>query len=765
MLRTIWRRFLSRLKSDIQSPISKRRSRSLFLEPLEDRITPATVSWINPAGGSWNNPANWSSGALPAAGDDVVINLAAGEAVQLSGGSASINSLQLGDTLLLDGGALSVAGNLVNAGTIQLESNGAGNALVVRGTLTNDPGAVLSADQGAASVQQIAANIDNQGTISVASGVGLVIQGATSSGPNVTQAGGTLTVAGGGWVVQLGGVFHFTGGALPAEFVAFNSELDIENTVSATAVIEVRGNQNVLENNLAHGVTLWVQGWDGNGNAELTTANGAVNDGTILLASGGAGYNCDLAVAAGGTFTNAADGVIDAQAGTGGGRDVYGNWVNYGTVNVEPGTGLLLQGVASQGPAFTQAGGTLTVPGGSWVVQVGGVFHYTGGALPGEFVAFNSELDIENTVTATAVIEVRGNQNTLDRNLAPGVTLWVQGWNGNGNAELTAANGAANDGTILLESGGAAYNSDLAVANGGTFTNAADGVIDVQAGSGGGRDVYGNWINYGTVDVEPGTGLNLQGASSSGPNFTQAGGTLTVPGGGWVVQVGGVFHFTGGALPGEFVAFDSELDIADTVTATAVIEIRGAENVLDENRTPGVTLWVQGWNGNGDADLTAAAGAVNDGTILLESGGAGYNCNLATAAGGSFTNAADGVIDVEAGTGGGRLIQGTLNNEGLLKADTAMQWSGALANAGTVTVAAGVQVNVAGLNGAAPSLSQTAGSLTVNGSLLLPDGTLDVQGARWTATARSRFRTPSCRSGRRRPARCPSRSWAKTICW
>ena len=594
-----------------------------------------TDSWINPLGGSWNDPGDWSNAALPTANDDVVINLPSTVAVYLSDGSASVNSLQVNNTLVLDGGSLTVAGDLVNAGAIDLASTDANSdaALIVNGILTNTPTGLLSADQGAGSVRYVTGNLDNQGSVSVDPGVGLVLQGAGPSGPDFTQESGNLTVPGGGWVVQVGGAFHYTGGALPGEFVADNSELDIADTVTATAQIEIRGTQNVLDRNLAPGVTLWVQGWNGNGDARLTAADGAVNDGTILLESGGSAYNSDLAVADGGTFTNAADGVIDVQAGSGGGRDVYGNWVNEGTVDVEAGAGLVLQGVGGVGPDFTQAGGTLNA-GAGYVVEVGGVLHYTGGALGGEFVTAGTELDVEDA-TGTGLIEVRGQDNQLDQNLAPGVTLWVQGSDWNGSASLTAAPGAVNAGTILLEPIHHDYwTSDLFV--GPSFTNAATGVINVQAGAGGGANVYGSWVNEGTIDVEAGAELFLQPDAAGGPDFTQAGGTLNA-GAGAVAQIGGVFHYTGGAIGGEFVVAGAELDVEDAA-GTGLIEVRNTQNVFDQNLAPGVTLWVQGSDWNGDATLTANDWAVNAGTILLESVGSAHNSDLAVAGGGTLTN-------------------------------------------------------------------------------------------------------------------------------
>src|SRR5262245_32257288 len=47
----------------------------LRVEELEDRLVPATVTWINPAGGDWNTAVNWSTGAVPGPSDDVIIDL------------------------------------------------------------------------------------------------------------------------------------------------------------------------------------------------------------------------------------------------------------------------------------------------------------------------------------------------------------------------------------------------------------------------------------------------------------------------------------------------------------------------------------------------------------------------------------------------------------------------------------------------------------------------------------------------------------------
>jgi hypothetical protein len=103
-----------------QQPATGRRAR-IRLETLEDRVLPSTVTWISSSSGSWNTAANWSTGAVPGAGDDVVINQPGSVTVTLAG-STSIHSLSItGDTLDVTSGTLSVAANSSNAGAIQVE--------------------------------------------------------------------------------------------------------------------------------------------------------------------------------------------------------------------------------------------------------------------------------------------------------------------------------------------------------------------------------------------------------------------------------------------------------------------------------------------------------------------------------------------------------------------------------------------------------------------------------------------------------------------
>jgi hypothetical protein len=213
-----WRRFLVGLKQRSNALVSRdrvrRRSPRLFLEPLEARIVLSTNTWLNPLGGSWNDPSNWSNAAIPSAADDVVITLPSAATIRLSGGAVSIHSLQVNNSLIIDGASLSVAGDVANAGEIDLTStNGSADAtLTIGGLLTNTSSGHLSSEQGAGGGRFVVGNWVNQGTVDAQAS--LVLLGTNGSGPDFTQAGGALTAEGGAAVVQGGGTFHYTRGSL-----------------------------------------------------------------------------------------------------------------------------------------------------------------------------------------------------------------------------------------------------------------------------------------------------------------------------------------------------------------------------------------------------------------------------------------------------------------------------------------------------------------------------------------------------------------------
>jgi hypothetical protein len=808
----------------------RKRPLSLVLEPLEERVLLTVNSFINPSGGAWEDAANWSLGAVPGPSDDVAINLSGNVTVQLATANASVNSLQVVNTLQLEGGSLAVQqgaqvqgrlsveagsfsasggltvtggtldfdggslnattvltnatlnlgsggtgaasfvahggctlnGNLAagqslavqgcdaagtatltwasgwtNAGTVTLQSADHwyvdSNLVVAGGVLTNAPGGDIEALAGSGGGRRLTGSLANQGLLHIGSGVGFVVAGGATA-PALAQQAGSVQVDSGAWLEQYGGSFTFTGGAVsgPGEFALDNVQVSVAATVTAAARIELRGPQNTLLGNASSAVTLDLQGDNWEGDAILTTAAGAVNAGTIQLDSMGSWGNAGL-VAGGSPFTNLATGVLDVERDNGTSRFFTGSFINQGLLHVGAGVQLVLNGTA---PSLAQQAGTIQIDTGSWAELFGGSFDFTGGAITGagQFAVDNSTLAVAASVTAPSVVGLRGPGSVLLDNASSAVTLSLLGNQWDGDAVLTAAQGASNAGTIVLDSTSAWGNAGLVV-GGSAFTNLATGVIDVRVGNGSRRSITGAVVNEGLLHTEYGVGLVLAGGAAPA-SFTQQSGAVQVDAGSWVEQYGGTFDFTGGAVngPGEFALDGVAVSVAATVTTAAVIELRGPQNTLVGNAASAVTLDLQGDNWEGDAILTTAEGAVNAGTIELDSMGSSGNAEIVVG-GSSFTNETTGVIDVWRDNGTARSLSGPLVNQGLLYAGASVQVTGPLRNEGTIQVVAGWQMTV---TGAGTILTQAGGNIAVGGTVQLIGGEFDSSAARLPAPATSR---------------------------
>ena len=101
----------------------------------------ATVTWVNPAGGDWNDTNNWSTGALPGAGDDVIIPPGSPITVTHSTGTDTIHSLQNNQAFTLSGGSLTIATTLLASNTVTLSGGTLRTATIVT---TNGASLVVS---------------------------------------------------------------------------------------------------------------------------------------------------------------------------------------------------------------------------------------------------------------------------------------------------------------------------------------------------------------------------------------------------------------------------------------------------------------------------------------------------------------------------------------------------------------------------------------------------------------------------------------------
>jgi hypothetical protein len=181
-----------------------------WVEVLEDRVVLSQVFWTNPAGGDWSVASNWSTGQLPGAGDDVVINTP-GITITHSGGTDSVNSITSQDPIVLSGGTLSVAGNstlssltmtggtLTGAGTVTVtgQTTWTGGTMSGSGTTVAQGGMALSGgsldgrtlnNYGAAALAGAGAGVGMLGTVNMSNGIATLVVSTLARGKHSITA-------------------------------------------------------------------------------------------------------------------------------------------------------------------------------------------------------------------------------------------------------------------------------------------------------------------------------------------------------------------------------------------------------------------------------------------------------------------------------------------------------------------------------------------------------------------------------------------------
>jgi hypothetical protein len=587
---------------------------------------PGTVVWDGGGDGvSWHDPLNWSNDRVPGATNDVRITPATATTVYFQGAQPTVRSLVNQATLWLRGGAsghavLSVSGDLTNHGTIRLQTVGGGydDSVTVGGTLANASDGLIEVSPGTGGGRYLAARVVNQGALSIASGTSLYANGA---GKVFRQEAGSISAT--NLFTWADGRFDFVGGSLTGSVAVHNGSLDVATSASASTIV-CAGSSTLLANR-ATNVVVWVQGGLYS-HATLTTAQDAVNVGTIRLETSAGGYNSILNVG-GSNFINTASGVIESRPGTGGDRSVNGFLVNQGLVDAS-----------------------------GHFLNLTGTYEAAGGRILGGGRLVNAQLRVTASSATPTTVDLWG-ATTLLTDVLPNTELWVHGGAGSLHATLAASGNVTNWGTVRLETSAGGYEDALTV--GGVLVNAPGGVIQVNTGTGGGRALTANVVNQGVLNVASGISLYGNGA---GKLFRQESGSINAPG--LFTWAGGRFDFVGGTLAGSVAVRNGSLDVATTAGASTII-CAGASTLL-ANRGPNVTVWVEG--GLYDhATLTTAEGAVNAGTLRLESINGGYT-SVVSIGGSNFVNTASGVIEANTGSTGARSISGNFVNQGLVSA-------------------------------------------------------------------------------------------------
>ena len=245
---------------------------------------------------------------------------------------------------------------------------------------------------------------------------------------------------------------------------------------------------------------------------------------------------------------------------------------------------------------------------------------------------------------------------------------------------MNAAASFTNAGMLVLTAGGCGNIAQISMPAGSTLTNS--GTIASNAGSGGSRNLVGagafTLLNSGTLALNTTTSFNTFGATltNQGALSIAAGQQLTANGGetinnnaGGTISGGGVLLVQGGVLDHG----------AGTITLTSPVQLVDSNlNLLSGN-----ALSVD-WQGTGalsgnvaagqsltldstctrNAIVNAAASFTNSGTLLMTASGCG-NISQLSLPGKTMTN--KGTLQVDAGSGGTRVLNGNLTNQKLVQ--------------------------------------------------------------------------------------------------
>ncbi|MCA9216911.1 MAG: hypothetical protein KDB27_27770 [Planctomycetales bacterium] len=296
---------------------------------------------------------------------------------------------------------------------------------------------------------------------------------------------------------------------------------------------------------------------------------------------------------------------------------------------------------------------------GTYLVDQGAIT-FTGGELKGLFRVRGSEIDVSHTVQTPSSVRVVGGGSKLIANRSPNVTVWIEGTSAWRGAELTTVAGAVNDGRILMQTTSEYVRipqaTSLIIPEGEELRN--NGTIEVKREFRGERTIEGTVSNHGNIVVNEEEQLNHKGHLKQESGMVDAIGTYLVD--------QGAFTFTGGELKGLFRVRGSEIDVSHTVQAPSSVRVVGGGTILIANRSPNVTVWIEGTSAWRGAELTTAAGAVNDGRILMQTTSEYVRIPQATSLiipkGEELRN--NGTIEVKREFRGERTIEGTVSNHG-----------------------------------------------------------------------------------------------------
>ncbi len=599
----------------------------------------ATVSWVG-GSGDWNTPANWSTGALPGPGDDVVIGAGPAISITHSSGAHSVKSISSQQAFALSGGSLNVASTLQVNNSFTLSAGTLVQATVLQG------GNGASFVVGGGTLDGVTVNGNWDVGASVNGAVLTVLDGLSNNG--TLQVGNPTNTASGELDFSGSQTLGGTGTVVFGKNTVYNSlrVVSAGATLTIGAGLTVRGQTGWIGYNQYLGapqnvvvVNQGVVSCDVNGGTITIQAQPFTNQGLAAAVNGGS-----LSLA--GVWGNA--GTI---GGTNGTINLGGNFAttNLGTVNTL-GETVNLTGTLVNSNATLSLGATTgswvlaggTMQGGTIAVGGGGSFSVGSGALDG--VTVNGNWDVGASVNGAVLTVLDGltNNGTLlvgnptnsfsgELDFSGSQTLGGSGTVVFGKNSIYNSLRALNAGTTFTIGAGQTVRGEtgwigcdqyqggpqnVAVinqgvvscdVNGGTITIQAQPFTNqglAQSINGGSVNFAGPWVNAGTISVTNST-ITLGGtvATANLGTINAAGGSVhltgtlvnsnatlalgpatgpwalsggTVQGGTIAVGVGGSFSVGSGTLDG--VTVDGNWDVGASVNGAVLTVLDGLTN-------------------------------------------------------------------------------------------------------------------------------------------------------------------------------------------
>ncbi len=338
-------------------------------------------------------------------------------------------------------------------------------------------------------------------------------------------------------------------------------------------------------------------------------------------------------------------------------------------------------------------------------------------------VTLDTSVDVKGLVVGKTASATSGTQTlllTADANdgsaldsttshIASAGALDLEADDAEGHVTLTGTS-LTNDGTLqtLAGTGGTEY-VELGV------TNKSDGTMVF-----GGNTQYNGtytFTNDGALEVPSGGELELSGSST----LTQSAGTLTNDGTFFVN--GATLTQSGGTVNDGSTTMDGATFNDAVGTGSILLE---CSNTLAGTIPAGQSDTVQG-NTCNSADTTLSDNVTNDGTLSLQSYGVDVYSDLTDSGGGTLTN--NGTLQVLSGEAGAdNYLEVNVDNSSgstaAIGANTLYDADDTFVNEGALTISSGALLTVSDES----TISQSAGTLTNDGSLLFEDATLTQSG-------------------------------------